>query len=413
MDAFSLINYQGSKKGLLNFIHENTMSLIRPNDTILDIFSGTSSVGYSFKRDYRVFANDSEKYAYVMAKAILGKSPTVSFDEVKKDVLFLFESNFNKQSPVYKSLLLKEDVFLANNDELGITHLYGDVPTIWNTPEFLESREKEHPCFELFTKYYSASYFGVRQAMEIDSLRYALEKHAGSELYFILLACLFHAMKQSVFSKDGHMAQPLNIAKNSHRLFIFRGKSIKEIFFEKLAQFYVPTFFSGFDNKIYNLDFEELIKLQEIRDEVDFIYADPPYTDMQYSRYYHLLNILVKYEYSEPTLINGAFTKGLYINGRFQSSISTKNNCLTHFSKLIDFAEKYGKNLAISFAYPANPNEQKTDRYVMSIDALNQACIDKFGGSRVKCISCDYTHSNNRNNKPKSVLEYLFLCRGR
>ena len=29
----------------------------------------------------------------------------------------------------------------------------------------------------------------------------------------VLLSCLFYAMNETVFSKDGHMAQPLNIEK--------------------------------------------------------------------------------------------------------------------------------------------------------------------------------------------------------
>lgn len=49
------------------------------------------------------------------------------------------------------------------------------------------------------------------------------------------------------------------------------------------------------------MNFEDLLKQDDIKNNVSFIYADPPYTDMQYSRYYHLLNIVAKYDYPAPT----------------------------------------------------------------------------------------------------------------
>ena len=160
------------------------------------------------------------------------------------------------------------------------------------------------------------------------------------------------------------------------------------------------------------MDFESLIKQEDIINDVGFIYADPPYTDMQYSRYYHLLNIAAKYDYPHPTKISGKYTKGLYTENRFQSKLSAKSTCLTAFNNLVAFAGNYNKNLAVSFAYPVDLENQKTDRYVMSVEDIKNSCIKEFGVKNVESAQLNYSHSNNRNKAQKKVVEYLILCNG-
>ena len=111
----------------------------------------------------------------------------------------------------------------------------------------------------------------------------------------ILLSALFYAMKECVFSKDGHMAQPLDLKKNGTRLLKQRSKDILEFFFQKCEEFTSEKFVeTKYHNKVFNTDFEQLLEKDDVKD-VTVIYADPPYTDMQYSRYYHLLNTGSKY----------------------------------------------------------------------------------------------------------------------
>ena len=134
------------------------------------------------------------------------------------------------------------------------------------------------------------------------------------------------------------------------------------------------------------------------------------YTDMQYSRYYHLLNTVVQYD--DPNLTKNArgYTKGLYLENRFQSQLSKKSTCLESMEKLIGFSFKYNKVLAISFAYPQNIDKQKTDRYVMDIADLIEVCKKYYPSNRVHVKKVKYEHSNNRNSEHKKVLEYLIIC---
>ena len=407
MDSLSILNYQGSKKNLLPFIRSNSMSAIFPGCTVLDIFAGTCSVGYSFKRTNRIFANDCEKYAYTISKALLGKYSGFVRGDITGGINIAFDRNMKQINRRYGSLANEEVLALRNGDVLEISEFYHTVPTVWNgmIEEAAESRD-------LFLRYYSSSYFGVLQAAEIDSLRLAIEEYRNTVLFAPLMAALYYAMKECVFAKDGHMAQPLGFEKNISKLLKQRQKSIFALFNAKFGEFFSDDFaVSDYENECFNMNFEDLLGLPKIRAEVDVVYADPPYTDMQYSRYYHILNFITNYKPLPLTIIGGSHTKGLYTDGRYQSKLSIKSKCLSTFAALVDFCCDFQKNLVVSFAYPADTVLQKTDRYVMSIDSLVSLCAKRFGVSNVEVHSCEYTHSNNRNSEQKKVLEYLVVCK--
>lgn len=403
MDYFTVLNYQGSKKNLIEFIHESLDEYIDETDVILDIFCGTCSVGYSYKRSNTVFANDTEKYAQIIASALLGPG----IDSLNVFNVELYKHNLNRNLASFYEDVSKEELYLNNRETEKLISLYREFKTIWNSDIF-QALDKSR--YQLFVTYYSTSYFGIRQAIEIDSIRETIEACDDSNRD-VLLTCLFFAMKECVFSKDGHMAQPLDFEKNSVRLINQRGKSIYSYFADKLSDFLKDEFPSGkVGNKTFNEDFEFVIKNKMIQDDVTVIYADPPYTDMQYSRYYHLLNTVAYYNYPKPTVSRGKYTKGLYLENRFQSQLSRKSSCLYSMEKLIKFSKKYNKTLAISFAYPQNRDAQKTDRYVMSIDELIESCKKEFGTDKVHVKKVNYQHSNNRNSETKKVLEYLIIC---
>lgn len=410
MDTFSVLNYQGSKKNILDFIHQNTERLLDDNSTILDIFSGTSSVGYSFKSKYRVFANDCEKYAFVIAKSLLSSNYD-DFSNIKDEFLYYYENNIMKQRASYKDFAKEEQYLISKNSVDELIKLYTIIPTVWNNGE---SIFLTHNSYELFTTYYSTSYFGVNQAMQIDSIRFAISKYWGKSLYYPMLTSLYYSMKECVFSKDGHMAQPLDPSKNKERLLKQRRKSILDVFLTKIKEFSSDLFTnSNKENLVFNLNFSDLLKQKDIREKVSFIYADPPYTDMQYSRYYHLLNTVTDYCYPELTRKNGLYTKGLYVNNRYQSKLSKKSQCIDSFTELLQFCKEYKKDLAISFAFPVDLSSQKSDRYVMNIEDLIKSCNSLFGITNIEVVTQNYQHSNNRNSTPKKVNEYLILCKGK
>lgn len=403
MNEFTIINYQGSKKKLLEFIHSNLDPYINSNDVILDIFSGTSSVCYSYKNTNKVYANDAETYAFFIAKALLSKQT----NKIELERVFSFYEQYKNPSNIYDTWIKNEENYIKQKKLKELVELYETIPTVWkNQKKFFNSCSE----FSLFVKYYSTNYFGIKQARDIDALRYSIEQ-CEDNCKPILFSCLYFAMKESVFSKDGHMAQPLDIFKHEKKLFQVRSKNILELFKFKLEDFCSSNFCeTAFNNDAFNYDLDTLLKNNLIPSDTSVIYADPPYTDMQYSRYYHLLNTVTTYNYPDLTLYHGQYTKGLYLENRFQSNLSKKSTCIDSMKNLINYSHINNITLVISFAYPQNKKTQKTDRYVMDIDSLINVCNNVYSHNKVHVLTINYEHSNNRNSESKKVIEYLIIC---
>ncbi|HCF38347.1 MAG TPA: hypothetical protein DER56_04625 [Thermosipho africanus] len=421
-DVFTILNYQGSKKNLLSFIHKNTVEVIDDKKAVFDIFAGSCSVGYAFKRYYKIFANDSEMYSSVIAKALLQYNDKSLWEIYKSRFNESYQRNYNDLFKLFGKYAVEENELIQGEDVQKIKSFYDNYPTVWNgylslyddtirTAKDLKKRKNQIP-YMLFTTYYANTYFGVNQSIEIDSIRYAIEVIEDNTLKNVLLTSLFFAMKECTFSKDGHMAQPLSIENNQTKLFNVRKKSIFDYFQRKLFDFQSPDFvLSSHDNIVFNKPISEVYNIDCVKREVGFIYADPPYTDMQYSRYYHLLNTAALYDYDSISLYRGKVSKGLYRENRFQSPLSQRSNALDQTSMLFDYCKGNRINLALSFAYPRNTKEQATNRYTMDIEDIIGTAEIKFGRNNVKVLTEEYEHSNNRNKDTKKVLEYLIVCK--
>lgn len=416
MENFTVLNYQGSKNNLSSFIHKNIEPYIQEGKAILDIFSGSAAVSNMFRDNYQVYANDAEIYASIIADAILNQVDIESAADLIDSINAKYTTEINKLSKPVLNYINKEQSALAEENYNDLIYLYNSYPTVWNhkyseitqNELYVDTIRQTHDYY-LFTTYYSTNYYGIIQSLDIDCIIKIIDKHFLS-YRSSLLSCLFYAMKEAVFSKDGHMAQPLNPEKNISRLFTQRKKNIFDLFIKKFKEYTsIPlSKFSG-KNTVFNSNFEDLLD-PKIFSNIGLVYADPPYTDMQYSRYYHLLNVAAKYEYPDLTTTKNGYTKGLYTEGRYQSKLSQRGSAKHALEKLIEFCSNSNTNLAISYAYPQDRENQATDRYTISIDELIQLAQKYYTNARVNVVTQNYSHANHRNSEPKKVWEYLILC---
>ncbi|MPM80971.1 hypothetical protein SDC9_128022 [bioreactor metagenome] len=375
------------------------------------------------KRKFKVYTNDSENYSYQIANAIVKNNDRYNLNgQDERIIRERYALNYRRIRDVFGKLETREEELLQEKNSAGLIELYSTIPCVWKNNidinidgiairsiEDLQMNRLNIP-YILFTLYYSSSYFGIKQSMEIDSIRYAIEFIENDVTKSILFTSLFFAMKECVFAKDGHMAQPLNMEKGKKRMIKLKERSIYNIFIEKLSEFSNDSFvLSNKENKCYNKDFRTLLETEEsIKNEVGFIYIDPPYTDMQYSRYYHILNTVVLYDYPQISLSRGSISKGIYREGRYQSLLSQRKNALNEIDFLFRFCKENKINVALSYAYPIDVEKQATNRYTASInDLINVA--KKYFENNVKLVHEEYSHANNRNSDKKNVLEYLIM----
>lgn len=413
----NFLNYQGNKNRLLDFIDTYLPHYFQPGKCFLDIFSGGASISNHYYNKISMISNDIEIYSYHLSNAIYSQGKRFFDTEWKTKFKNDYLQNFYMLENIYKDLLEEENKYINNKDVNNLIKLYSRIPTIWNnlyseiTKTNLVWKDLINvPFYCLMTTHYSTSYFGLLQSIELDSIKFAIDSTVSDYNTSYLYSVLYGVMSQSVFSKDGHMAQPLSLEKNKNRLLKCRTIKIFDLFEKGISDYNPET--PVFQNEALNKELSVILQDETLLDNIGCIYADPPYTDMQYSRYYHLLTTITKYQYCEPTIKYGKITSGLYLNNRIQSSLSTRKNCLNELKKLMLICKKKRINLCISFAYPDEISNEKNDRYTMNINDLISSCQDIFSETNVEIEKKTYEHANHRNSSKKKVFEYLICCRG-
>lgn len=317
------IRYMGNKGKLLDELIPVIESLTNPGDFICDIMAGTNAVSYALKPRNILITNDIQYYSYVISKCLLNNYSIPSIEEAHNDL----DENYN----------------------LNI----------------------EKRLFSFFVDEYTDTYFAEKQCLDIDSLRYAIEKIKDDSKKSFYLTVLMSAMCKAQ-STTGHFAQYMN--KNHKRIIPLRKLSIYDLFFEKINDF--KSFkCSKYDNFHFNLDYKLLFK-NDLMNNVKCFYLDSPYTADQYSRFYHILETVCKYD--NPVLEH----KAKYRNDRVQSDFCYKNKVAGEFENIISFCKSKKAPLVISYS----------NHGVITIEEICNIASKYYSNIEVKNI--DFEHSS-------------------
>ena len=337
------IKYSGNKLRLLPTIVWLVRQVVKNGGTILDLMAGTHCVGYALKRQYRIYANDIQEYSFVIGKAFI------------------------------------EHGGYSINRDLAEKELMRDI-----------RKNQKDPKFYLFQKTYPNTYFTASQCKEIDNIRAAIETvpTPQRELY---LTVLMSAMCYTS-NTTGHFAEYLNKTPSNTR-------SVQELFFKKCEDLTVVA--NSYANTVFNLDYNSFLsgteqELTEIVESSDLIYVDPPYSAAQYSRFYHLLETLVKYDYPSVKF------KGRYRSDRYFSDFCRKSRAQTELDHALGrLSEINNKFVLLSYVdsnsclIPKNKFEEIVHNHFRHV---------------TKPLVYQVSHSQLGNGSSRKVLEYLILA---
>ena len=353
------VRYMGSKKALAPEI-SHIISERHPKATVLDVFAGMCAVGTQLAARHKLLNNDIHVYAATIASALFTGAATGPTSIVaREEILRHFNKNKKALEAPVASRLRLEDQFFGSDRDLtswrkGLKFYDSEVERpparklagLANIADY-KSNPKLFP-YCLMTSYFAGAYFGLRQAIEIDSLRYAID-HAPARKRDRYMAALIDAASHCV-TAPGHFAQFL--IPRDKRTFAYvgriRARSVLERFFGALDNFPNPQCASRRANRVYNSEATTLLrdKVSTFSKENLVIYADPPYSRAQYSRYYHLLETLVLYDYPS------CHSKGRYRADRFQTDFSLKTKVVEAMTSFAASAAATGGRLYLS--YPRN-----------------------------------------------------------
>lgn len=334
------IPYMGTKRDLSAAVVRATSTC--KQGAVVDLFAGMGSVAAAHSGIRSVWANDVQHFAYLNNRCRLtGDSPNL-LDLIGQSELEIYNSNFNKIAAQVVAALVAADDADKSND-------FNEFESA--TRRAVDGFSEVENAYCCFVNRYSGSYFSVRQCAEIDSIRYLLETLRGfgridQNQFDWGVVCLGAAALRCA-NTTGHFAQFLKPnAGNWRRVQRQFRKSIWTVWKSCVAEFEPfgdENWRKG--NSATRLDALSALKTQHV-ETVGVVYCDPPYTSDQYSRYYHIWETVVLYDYPPST---GA---GLYRAGRYSTDFSLMSRVGDAFEELIATVASLDADFVLS--YPSN-----------------------------------------------------------
>lgn len=351
------IRYMGNKHDVAPTVAD----IVRETDrsqVFVDAFCGMCSVGGSLAPTGRpVICNDVQNFATLVARCLIATSDSPPSVEAIREALAGFYT-YNRRLLVdrFRDDLAEEDLILREADADDYRRAY----RLWRhagNDRMLASELSEVEDvapYRLVTLSFAWGYFGLRQSIAIDSIRYAIDRArqtgalSPSKADWALVALLQAASCAS--ASPGHFAQYLRPTSDEGFVRILRQRR-RNIWTQFLTELRTLKPYGNRDwrrsNRVLKSDALSLWdKLDDVAPEGAIIYADPPYSKDHYSRYYHVLETLTLYDY--PSLEG----KGRYRPDRFVTPFSLKSRVTEAMSEFCAAVNERGFTLVLS--YPSN-----------------------------------------------------------
>ena len=328
------IKYMGSKAKILDFVIAG-INEVYDGGGICDLFAGSASLAGAIGDQVPFISNDIQRYSAVLAGAYLMQDEipsTISAGCLIEEARPLAEDLLRSIGPYanYDSISEREAFVKAENDALSL----------YSKPLPQE--------YHLFTRFYSGTWWSAEQCAWIDALRAVADRHEG-HAHHLILATLMHAMAYCG-QGTGHFAQYRD-ATTDHafkNISLYRKRSLPEYFARKWHKDALPLTRRRPVQGHQLLSEDYVACLEKLKPCT--VYADPPYCFVHYSRFYHALETLVRYDYPEIQHKNGKPVKGRYRSVRHQSPFSIGTQVPGAFTKLFQGVQASGSNLVLSYS---------------------------------------------------------------
>ena len=330
------LNYIGCKHSLLQFIESTIRHEMETTDfsktKFSDVFCGTSSVSFLFRTlgCSAVYSNDIEYYSYVIARA----------------------SIFSNYTEKIKKLM---GVISASEPAIGCL-----------SKNYSESGDQKR------------MFFTIENANRIDGMRIKLEEIKSTiteNEYYFLLASI-------IVSADTCANIP---AIYGSFLKEYKKSAVNPI---KLEPIHTKTGIIK-NNRAFQLD---CVEFADKMGDVDFVYLDPPYNERQYSKNYHVLNYIARY--NEDLEIYG---KTGLIKDVALSDWCSKKTAPAILDKLLEKLHKKTKYVFMSY----------NNEGIIGHEAIKEI-FDKYFDTKI--VSTETKRFKNfKYNDAGTTIEYLWV----
>lgn len=383
-----VIKYMGSKKKILTNVVD-TLFEIHDGEPICDLFAGSSVLSGALRNNAEVWSNDIQEYSSILSNLYLSSYQWKKHANIEDDILKVataYIEDFRKKYPKVK-FTYKPDMSMEKFHALE------------KAQQDLIKKDFSKVTHHLFIKNYSGTYWSFEQCLWIDALRFAAEKYKKDPVFYPVMASLMFAMSYNSQS-TGHYAQYRDATSESSMkdIFIYRIKAIWPYFERKLREF-METYKKPNEYNFKVMSGDYMTCLKKIP-QGSLVYADPPYCFVHYSRFYHAIETLVKYDY--PVVEH----KGRYRQDRHQSPFCISTKVTEAFSDMFSRIREKDGQMVLSYCNTG----------MIDIDVLIALAKNSFGKSyKIVVKHIDYKHSTmgRKNDKSRDVQESLVIAKRR
>ena len=429
--VFRPIQYLGSKLRSLDAILSVRNALFHRPITVLDPFAGSSVVAQAFALNGdRVVCSDALLFCNDIATAVLGVGMRET-DGLGTPLAAILATPHAPATELFADWLKAEDSALAKGDGGTLIDLSFRIPQVWRREgasaalsrhfDKLLSRgfQPAHLHGPPLASFYAGTYFGLRQALDLDRLSRGVHalSQAGSLSPWqlaIFTTALCSAASACVFSAGKHFAQPY--LSDPQKTNAFAKKRIME---DRAVD--VPTVFKSAafeaacaadrtagNHSVLRKRFEAIVAEPKSLPPIDLIYADPPYTAQQYSRFYHILETIASGRIPDIQTFKSTPNRGLYPSNRYKSPFCSKVAAPKAFNSLLSAATALKASVLLSYSFSGGRtgNERMIGLdEILSLQAIQHGAFKP----QVHKLGHQYRSFNSTDIQGGSDREFLIL----
>jgi adenine-specific DNA-methyltransferase len=268
------MKYMGSKRAMLtNGLGELISHTINGRDRFVDLFAGSGSVSkfVACNSMVPVLATDLQTYAAILTGAVLHRTGAINTQDEWANWYGRATSYLQKEPHLLELADALELHYPSNLETQAYSEIISTIRDICCSL----------PCSFPISRAYGGHYFGLHQAIWLDALRATVPHGAFRE---VAIAALIETASECSAS-PGHTAQPFSPTSSGMPHLIHAwGRSVTmraQSCFAAIAKQHAQVLGSAFTC--------DAVKATEKLNERDLVFVDPPYSEVQYSRFYHVL----------------------------------------------------------------------------------------------------------------------------
>lgn len=386
------MKYMGHKGKMLPVLGQILLHYANGAQRIADPFCGSAAVSWFLAEntDKEVVSGDIQSFAVARARAVIER--TEAFDPtpmikhwfsvakcIVENVASHFPNNLRSIEPNLtepsriKQVVLQSRKFCK--DVLPV--VFADFEGAWP-----------------ISKAYGGYYYSPAQALVFDALRQSLPTDTAKRK--VALAALVEAVSRAA-AAPGHTAQPFQPTESSAKYIIEAWsrdpwKLVQDAIKEIAGRSAITA------GKGHIGDFKKTISRLS---EGDLVFADPPYSGVHYSRFYHALETVTRGAEFEPE------GRGRYpsIEDRPSSTFSQKSNAKNAARELLTTCSSKRATLVLTFPTAGASN------------GLDASDFMELGGSlfstiRVEEVQTDFSTlgGNKKHRAARRVCSESIIC---